>query len=46
MCVTARYTFDNYRPGKAICDIAVMLTAGSDCPGDVAMLSLHRRCSR
>ena len=25
-------------PGKAICDLAVMLAAGGDCPADVAML--------
>ena len=25
-------------PGKAICDLAVMLAAGGDCPADVVML--------
>ena len=25
-------------PGKAVCDLAVMLAAGGDCPADVAML--------
>lgn len=27
-----------HHPGKAICDLAVMLAAGGDCPADVAML--------
>ena len=27
-----------HHPGKAVCDLAVMLAAGGDCPADVAML--------
>ena len=27
-----------YLPGKAICDLAVMLAAGGDCPADLVML--------
>lgn len=27
-----------HHPGKAICDLAVMLAAGGDCPADVVML--------
>ena len=27
-----------HRPGKAVCDLPVMLAAGGDCPADVVML--------
>lgn len=39
--MTARDTFHNYRSGKAICDIAVMPTAGDDCPADAVMLHIR-----